>query len=486
MVAYITNWRVTKKLICRLSLVLLLIIQITTLQTGLASALLPFTQNDLDKLYVGQNYRDPNIELRPARCGGSLSQINNRVFYIGDSLTVGMVTSGNLLQKTVDAGFSADIESDFIEGLNEPEGSRRIRVVGPSVEATGGYNIPSTITSLGTHESDFNSNNAGIIVVGLGTNLDSDPVTQTNELMDYLRSINPSAVVYWVNTYFIHRSIPDKYIEVNEAIAQVQSERGDFEIIDFASAAIDNDELALTSDGYHHTGAVYANKADFILSRINEGGGGGTSSCNRSSTGDYEKDAFLYLSEIYSKEIAAGMVANFRNESGVNPIKLECIYTRDYGVENFGLDPALLEGDGGGVRLANFNIVAEPMLATLRCPNESNPKTRVEQLGWGIVQWTPASKMIDPSRAKGYPDSLIEDLYFQLDFLIEQLNGVGEWAGSPDSRAGTSLRTATTPQEAAAIFAIEYERCGACKAGNEEVTQRGEEAFEIFTLYGSL
>lgn len=444
-----------------------------------AQALLPFTESDLQKVNVGQNYRDGEVTLNPQRCGSSLSTINNRIFYIGDSLTVGMVAYAGLLEKSQEAGLTADKNYDELARSN----GALNRLVGASVEATIGSTVTKSLVDLAEHSGDLSPENAGIIVVGLGTNAENNFTSKIDEMIDYIRSINESANIYWVNTYF--RPDEDTYKTVNESILEASENGERYTVVDFAAEAESNPDNYRLSDGIHNTVDGYRNKSDFILSQLGGGTGGGSSSCARSGTGDNERDAFDYLSGIYTPEIAAGIVANMRHESGVRPLRMECLFSVNQGVERYGLSADLIDPEYGGVRLANYDAVASAMLATGRCPNESRPKRNIEQLGWGLVQWTPASKMINPSRASGAADSLIEDIFFQLDFLVGQLNGEGQWAGTLDARAGSELMTATTAQQAAEIFAVRYERCGACDYGSTEVISRGEEAAMIMAQYGS-
>ena len=53
---------------------------------------------------------------------------------------------------------------------------------------------------------------------------------------------------------------------------------------------------------------------------------------------------------------------------------------------------------------------------------------------WGIVQWLPPTKMIDPSRAAGRARA-IESLEHQVGFLWKQLEGTG-----PASRSRPATR----------------------------------------------
>ncbi len=80
------------------------------------------------------------------------------------------------------------------------------------------------------------------------------------------------------------------------------------------------------------------------------------------------------------------------------------------------------------------------------------PADKAEQssLGWGLVQWTPAGKMITPTKAAGKDPN---DPVVQIDFLIGLLNGEGL-----DGEAGELLVNTTNVADATLIFETKYER----------------------------
>lgn len=85
--------------------------------------------------------------------------------------------------------------------------------------------------------------------------------------------------------------------------------------------------------------------------------------------------------------------------------------------------------------------------------------------GWGLVQWTPAGKIIKNSLDAGKDYTTIDDINFQLDFLWGQLSGTdlgGKVAN--ESPAGKKIAATTTVEEAAITFAAAYERF----KGNED------------------
>jgi lysophospholipase L1-like esterase len=83
--------------------------------------------------------------------------------------------------------------------------------------------------------------------------------------------------------------------------------------------------------------------------------------------------------------------------------------------------------------------------------------------GWGLVQWTPGSKMVDPTTAAGKDPN---DLAIQLEYLWGQLNNEwpAGWGGSPPSSgfneksAGDHLKATTDIASATISFETKYER----------------------------
>lgn len=98
------------------------------------------------------------------------------------------------------------------------------------------------------------------------------------------------------------------------------------------------------------------------------------------------------------------------------------------------------------------NMMHESGLAPQRLEttglNDITPADQVHAGGWGIVQWTPASKMIGPTKAAGKDPN---DLSVQLDFLWNELN-------TNEKGALDGLKAATTPEAAADAFLTGYER----------------------------
>jgi N-acetylmuramoyl-L-alanine amidase len=111
-----------------------------------------------------------------------------------------------------------------------------------------------------------------------------------------------------------------------------------------------------------------------------------------------EKVFNYFVGKGYTAIQAAGIVGNMVHESGVNPEKLQ-----------------------GGT------VTKTPPVA--------------DGVGWGIVQWTPASKILDYARSVGKPAYEIET---QLELLWKQLEGVvlSEKQAGDDLKATTNVRDA--------------------------------------------
>ncbi|MFI7059686.1 phage tail tip lysozyme [Kribbella sp. NPDC050124] len=176
-----------------------------------------------------------------------------------------------------------------------------------------------------------------------------------------------------------------------------------------------------------------------------EGGAdSGGCGCSDLSGSNNQQKAFNYFaSNGYTKEQAAGIVGNMIHESGVEPGRKE------------GTAPGTV----------------------------TNPSDVVEfSGGWGIVQWTPAGKMINPSRESGVDDAVIGSLEYQLEFLKKQLAGQ---TAIPEKHAGDMLKQARTVEDAAVAFGRYYERfLGSDNLNHERYTQRKTAAREVLETFG--
>jgi hypothetical protein len=160
-------------------------------------------------------------------------------------------------------------------------------------------------------------------------------------------------------------------------------------------------------------------------------------------TNNQQKAFNFFVSNGYSKEQAAGIVGNMIHESGVEPARKQ------------GTPPGSVTHPSAVVGFAD---------------------------GWGIVQWTPAGKMINPSKQQGADDNKIESLEFQLSFLKQQLDGNGP---VPEGNAGQQLKKAKTVEDAAVAFGRYFERfLGSDNLSNARYAQRKTAAEEVLQTFG--
>lgn len=118
---------------------------------------------------------------------------------------------------------------------------------------------------------------------------------------------------------------------------------------------------------------------------------------------------FLTSSNRLKPHQAAGVIGNITHESGIQPLRLQ--------------------GTPSGKETKANEVTANPSSA---------------KSGWGLVQWTPATKFID---AVGVNKA--DDLGVQIGFVWDQLEGR---TGAPEVRAGNDIKATNTIEEAVLAF----------------------------------
>ena len=176
-----------------------------------------------------------------------------------------------------------------------------------------------------------------------------------------------------------------------------------------------------------------------------------TCRCGGSLSGsNNQQKAFNYfISNGYSEEQSAGIVGNLIDESSVEPMRKQ-----------------------------NTLPGAKTLAAEVDGPGTASDYSG----GWGIVQWTPASKMITASRNAGAKDEQIETIEYQLDFLKVQLTGKGP---VPEGEAGGMVRAARSVENAAVAFARYYERFdGSENSNHPRYAKSKASAKEVLANFG--
>ncbi|WP_432884159.1 phage tail tip lysozyme [Kribbella sp. CA-245084] len=247
-----------------------------------------------------------------------------------------------------------------------------------------------------------------------------------------------------------------KYLKTISVALNADVKRGD--VIGTSGAG---DEIAPGLVGPHIHWEMWVNKAEkkddpadwetqkpdknpFELD-TSDSGDSGCSCLNGDLSGaNNQQKAFnFFVQNGYTKEQAAGIVGNMISESSV--------------------EPGRKQGTAPGTVTKPADVLGYSG-------------------GWGIVQWTPASKMINPSRDAGVGDDVIGSLAYQLDFLHKQLLGKPPLS---EKTAGDAVKAATTVDAAAIAFGGQFERFqGYENPNNPRYAERKANAEHVLNTFG--
>lgn len=402
-----------------LSISLAFIFMLTFTYSNLAHAI---TRDDMKDYLNGYPYfsksdLDTGGCNTPSQSVSSLKE-GSKLFFIGDSLTYGMTKLGNLLGIAKANGFNVSTDTE------NPDNT--VRIYGPSVEATGGINTKDTIPLLyADHSEHLSSGNVDAIIVGLGTNLELEGgfSEKIKTFAQTLREINRggNVPIYWINTYFGG----DKDKEVNIEIQKAKDSGHITSIIDL-SGAIDRDETSPpdSTDEMHYSADGYMARSQFIVNQLKEQQGIPINSCcgiPNGSSSNYKAIVYnFFIGKNYSREQTLGIIGNMQVESGTTPRTLQNVLDREVGSEEVDINT---------------------------------------DLGWGLVQWTPARKIIQSLLDDGKTYEQIDDVNTQLNFLYEQLSGTGLGGRvANETSANSKFILSTSIEEAAVSFGRYYER----------------------------
>jgi hypothetical protein len=326
---------------------------------------------------------------------------------------------------------------------------------------------------------------ANSIVIALGTSGGNTP-ENIQTLLNAIRApgFNPNAKIFWVDTTVVGR--PD-YVptirDANRAIYNAGSS-GVTAISWFKAVTplgdpqnptgkeVDANGLLNVADPhYQPTSAGIDALVTLVVAAVTGDQGSVSGGCYGSggtlTGGDNLEKAFKFFIGVGLSPLqAAGILGSMVHEApGISG-------TKDSPLTPNPPEPQQLQG--------NFSSFVPSNTLT-------DAQIHDTKLGWGIVQWTPSNKMIEPSRAAGITDAQISTLEYQLHFLWEQLNGNGTGAAANEKSAGDALKAATTIEQAALAFAMKFERCTECSsATSATVTARIKSAIDILAKYGSV
>lgn len=332
---------------------------------------------------------------------------SGKVYMLGDSITQG--TEPALRSALTNSGFSEVI----IDGV----ASRRLS---PGSDALDGVGV--------LERSTDQIKDANTVIIALGTN---GGVTAANieTSMNVIKTAAPGAKVYWVNIG-VDNGKRGTALDADgtNATLQQNSNKG-YAIIDWASQVTAHPEyIADDGLGVHPSEAGKGPFASTVATGAVAGGlvpaktANPNCACNANGSSvtlvgadNAEKIYNFFVGKGLQPFQAAGILGNMQAESAIEPLRLE---GTNPGVET----PAEQVPDKNAIR------------------------------GWGLVQWTPAAKIIDPVQAEGKDPN---DLGVQLEFLWAQLEGQGP---APEKAAGDEFKATTTIEDATTVFTLKYER----------------------------
>ncbi|MEO5627567.1 MAG: phage tail tip lysozyme [Candidatus Saccharimonadales bacterium] len=354
-----------------------------------------------------------------------------KIYMLGDSITEG--TTAELTTTLSAKGFS--------EVVIDGKSSRRLSEGNSDLDGIG---------VLKNSVDKFKD--AGTIVIALGTNgtINNANIDKT---MEIIKADSPSAKVYWVNigvNNAVRSGGPIDNASLN-TILQENTTKG-YAVVDWSSQVDQHpdyiDPNPSSGLGVHPAGAGKQAFADTVANGATGAAapaaqtpsGGGASCCAAHSAtsdsvavgdGSTEANAKTIFQYFVGKGLtdfqAAGILGNIENESGFNPRRVE--------------GTATPSGDS------------------------DTPDSR----GYGIVQFTPGTKIVPAAQAAG---KLPSDIVFQLDFIWEQFQG-------PESAAFKAIQETTTLPAATVAFELKYERhAGGAQPKRIESAQKWFDKFQ--------
>lgn len=341
-------------------------------------------------------------------------------------------------------------------------------VVGRSWKTPGSG---QTVGSPGTGSNAVDTDRDAIaaangIIIALGTNgyLGNNP---PDEVIQKVRSINPSAPIWWVNIANVGGG--NGVSEFNNALDA--GTKGAYTVIPW-SKTVDptgdgtNDPNHLLDDGTHPSipagvntlvgqvvgattsGSMNSDGTTTNLAKCSCGKSQG-SATNLTGSNNTEKAFNYFVSVGFKPEQAAGILGNMRVESTVEPvIEQGKTPTNSRSVEEF-----IASGD--------------------------SRRTDSNAPGYGLVQWTgygQLDKMAEWVSGQGQNPNSLEG---QLAYINFQL-------GDEKKSIGDAIKASSTVEEATIIWNVQYENSGDSRhPGSAGWNLRIQYANDIFAQYGS-
>ena len=288
--------------------IIALVLLFSLTQNSLTVAAL--TQAQKDSLKSGARYFNTEQDL----CAPSTTSGNQggSVYFVGDSLTVGMRDSGQLAQKVTSSG-------------------RQVA----GIQAAVGDTVADALTKIGSPEERSKIASANTVVVALGTNpafnqnaAGTTFTPRINEMISSIKSANSSAAIYWMNAY--KDGDTDAYRGINNAINSRSGPLG-YKVINWNTEARNNNSSYAPFDAALRVHpSNYGALATFVVSALGSVTATTTTSgncaCGSGSTSLRGSNIVLQIMNFFVDNgfepyQAAGIVGNMAGEFPFNPTR---------------------------------------------------------------------------------------------------------------------------------------------------------------------
>jgi hypothetical protein len=300
---------------------------------------------------------------------------------------------------------------------------------------------------------------ASVAIVELGTNSTGMTAGNITQMVDKLKSLNPSITIYWVDTAVVVRA--DYAVTLSKVNDIIYSQStGSYSVISWnkavfgASADPTNIDPNAPDNGYIRRADQYVHLTDkgidamikLISSSVSSEGSLSAAGLNCACTdgsssltgsANAEKAWNYFISKGLSPIQTAAILGNFNQESGINPRRVQNTQSP--------------EGD-----------------------SDINPLDGVT--GYGIAQWTNLDRQKNLSKYAADTNRAVSDLGLQLDFTIKEMTD-----SSPND-VWDSLLTKNTIESATRYFHDSFEGSADNASGIQE---RIDDASAFLAKYGS-
>lgn len=326
-------------------------------------------------------FYDPNA---CADSGASTTTASNgNIVAIGDSIMVGLIDVG-FKNKLKTAGYT-DVTLDGV-------GSRSLISRGDG-DTTGIEAVTANTSKVQT---------AGTVLVEIGTNADNTFDATLPKMIKTIRDINPTTRILWSNVGTTSSSGASNMVSANNTIDKYKSSL-DYTVIDWASVIQAHPDY-LGSDGTHPNPNGYSKMAEFEVSKIGPATSGDINTANGTTGGTTPAGSDSSCCDTSNNGGGAATSGSTAEQNQAN--------TWNYFI-NKGLTPIQAAGAMGNIAIESGFY---PDRVQGKSPQDGSKDPSSVSVGWGLIQWTPGSKIIGIASNAGITKPIYE-LQTQLDII---------------------------------------------------------------------